>query len=327
MKKRFTNLLIITSLGGLVIYIAFNSLVKTKLEEPRFLKTNVMVNPSQPQGQTVSTIPSVDHSANFLKLSRYKPNEERNSLEMAVDNILAGTEGTYGVVIKNLKTSKAYYLNEHRIFEPGSLYKIWVLATAFNQIEEGNLKEEEILSQDVSVLNRKFDIDLKYAEATKGRITFSVKETMEQMITISHNYAALLLSERVKLSSMSAFLKEHHLNESALGQPPQTTPYDIALFFEKLYKGEFANEENTQKMLAIFKRQALNNKLPKYLPQDTLIAHKTGEIGFFTHDAGIVFLNKGDYIIVVMSESSSPVAAEEKIAEVSQTAYNYFLQE
>ena len=54
------------------------------------------------------------------------------------------------------------------------------------------------------------------------------------------------------------------------------------------------------------------------------IAHKTGEIGYFTHDAGIVFSNKGDYIIVVLTESDFPLATEEQIADISKSVNEYF---
>src|SRR3989344_6979589 len=246
-------------------------------------------------------------------------------LKDVVENALSGAQGTYGIAIKNLKTGEAYYLNEHRIFESGSLYKVWVLATAFDQIKNGTLKQDEVLSQDISVLNEKFNIDAGSAEITDGKITLSVKNAIEQMIVTSHNYASLLLSERIKLSAVSAFLEKYNFDESTISEPPKTTPYDIALFFEKLYKGELANNENTEEMLTIFKRQQLNEGMPKYLPQNVKIAHKTGEIGWAKHDAGIVFSDSGDYIIVIMSESDSPRQAQENIALVSRAIYDYFI--
>ena len=126
---------------------------------------------------------------------------------------------------------------------------------------------------------------------------------------------------------ISKFLAKFDFKESKVysnGDDPQTTPSDIALFFEKLYKDEFADAENTAKMLELLKNQQLNNKLPKLLPEGTIIAHKTGEIDYFSHDGGIVFAPKGDYIIVVFSKSDIPAAAEDRIAQISKEAYNYF---
>lgn len=249
----------------------------------------------------------------------------KNQLNKAIEYELLGTTGTYGIAIKNLKTGQTYYKNEHMQFDVGSLYKLWVMAVAFQHLQAGLLSNEEILGGEVTTLNKTFNIASESAEITKGTITLSVENALLQMITISHNYAALLLAERVKLSKIEKFLSDYNFNESSLG-PPKATPFDIALFFEKLYKDKLANQENTQKMIDLLKKQTLNNKLPKYLPKNVSIAHKTGEIDYFTHDGGIVFTDKGDYIIVVMSKSQYPSSAEERIGQISKAAYSYFVQ-
>lgn len=249
-----------------------------------------------------------------------KPN-----LQTAIEPVMWGTKATYGVVVKNLKTNESYISNEHQSFEAASLYKLWVMATAMKQIEEGTLKEDEVLSADVASLNKTFDLSPEVAELSEGTITLSVKDALKQMITISHNYAALLLSEKVKLSNVRKFLKEQDLNESTMGEDgPRTSALDIAKFFEKLYLGKLASQESTQKMIELLKGQQLNNKLPKYLAKELIIAHKTGEIGQFSHDGGIVYWTGGDYIIVVLSQSDQPVAAEDRIAKLSKAVYEYF---
>lgn len=252
-----------------------------------------------------------------------------SSLEEAVQKPLEGTKGKYAVVVKNLKTSESYSINQDESFEPGSLYKLWVMAEAYDQIEKGGLKEDQVLSRGIVTLNNDFGISPDVAEQTSGTITKTVSEALHQMITISHNYSALLLAQKLKLSSVKAFLEEHRFNESQVGadgDTPKTIASDIALFYEKLYNESLANEENTNKMLELLKKQTLDHKLPKYLPEGVEIAHKTGEIGWFSHDGGIVYSEKGDYIIVVLSESESPAGAEDRIALVSQAVYNYFHQ-
>lgn len=258
------------------------------------------------------------------KLVSPSPKNNPGNLKQAIENKLVDSKGTYGIVVKNFKTGESYFLNEDRIFEPGSLYKIWIMAVVFDQIEKGEITGDKVLSQDVSALNEAFNIPSDSAELTDGVVTLTVQAALEQMIVISHNYAALLLSERVKLSQVSLFLKEHGLNQSGLGEPPETTPKDIALFFEKLYEGGLAGKENTDKMIAVLKRQQLNNGLPKYLPQNIEIAHKTGDIGWFKHDAGIVFAPNADYIIIVLSESDFPEGAQERIAGISKAVFEYF---
>ncbi|MBI2025964.1 MAG: serine hydrolase [Candidatus Levybacteria bacterium] len=303
--KRLLILIFIALLVALISFTVFKIYKNTNSD-------TTLISPLPP-GQTTATIPTPT-----------LPTHLSSNLGEKVEEALTGTRGTYGIAIKNLKTGEFYYAHEQKIFEAASLYKLWIMATAYDQIEKGTLKEDQTMSQDIKVLNEKFKIATESAETTEGKITLSVQDALEQMITISHNDAALLLSEKVRLKNVTTFLKENSFTKSSLGEPPKTTAYDIALFFEKLYNRNLANPESTNIMLDLLKKQTLNHKLPKYLPKSTIIAHKTGEIGPFTHDAGIAYTPNGDYIIAVLSESNSPRAAEERIANISQAVFDYF---
>lgn len=248
-----------------------------------------------------------------------------SKLENVTSESLKGTKGTYAVIIKKISEGESYDTNENRIFEAASIYKLWVMGSIFEKIEKGEIKETDLLSQKIEVLNEKFNIDPEFAERTEGEITLTVASALNQMITISHNYAALLLLERAKTSQVQDFMKRIGLNNSALDNPPTTTASDTAFFLEKLYKGEIVSKEASTKMIELLKKQQLNDGLPKYLPKDVKVGHKTGDLGYFKHDAGIVFSEKGDYIIVVFSESESPAGAQERIAKLSKAVYEYFI--
>lgn len=246
------------------------------------------------------------------------------NLKDVVSKSLEGTKGDYAIVIQNLKTSESYGLNKHKVFQPGSLYKVWVMAVVFDEIKNGDLEEDEVLEATIEELNEEFEIATEEAELTEGSVSMTVKQALNQMITISHNYAALLLTEKVGNSAIMNFLKREGFFESSIGKPPKTTAADTALFFEKLYKEEIVDPERSQKMIELLLKQQLNDRIPKYLPKDVKVAHKTGELGFYKHDAGIVFAENGDYIFVVLSETNSPAKTAEEIANLSKNVYDYF---
>lgn len=255
-----------------------------------------------------------------------------SSLELGskIEYVLSDTSGDYGISIKNLKTGEHYTREGHKQFDTASLYKLWVMATVYDQVNKGKLKESDVLSQDATVLNNKFNIATESAELTEGTITYTVSDATEAMITRSDNYAALLLSEKVRLATVTSFLKENDFAESSIGTTggsPRSTPHDISLFFEKLYKGELIDPMYSQKMLTLLKAQQINHKIPKYLPDTVVIAHKTGELDEFSHDAGIVYTAEGDYVIVLLSNSDNPRAAEEVLARTSESIYSYFTSE
>lgn len=245
-------------------------------------------------------------------------------LSTVVKEAMEGTKGKYGILIKNLKTGEIYHDNEHMTFESGSLYKLWVMATAYELIEAGTLKADDPLHADIPKLNEQFNIATEDAELKEGTIDFTIASGLRQMITISHNYAALALSRKVGMKNVKAFLQNHELEESFIGQPPKVSAYDIGVFFEKLYNNKLVSPNSDKEMIALLKEQTINHKLPGELPKSVTIAHKTGEIGLFSHDAGIVYTPKGDYIIVVLSRTDHPPAAEDRIATVSKAVYDYF---
>lgn len=245
------------------------------------------------------------------------------NIEKIILPLLEEEKGDYSVVIKNLKTDEYYNLNEEKEYTAASLYKLWTMGATFQMVDDGKLSMDKVMSADIPTLNAAFSLG-DDAEATTGAITRTVDEAVEQMITISHNYSAILLTYNIKNATVQEFLKDNGFNNSQTKTLPSTTPKDIANYFEKLYKGELISKEASNEMLEILKRQELNDRIPKYLPEETVVAHKTGELYGVKHDAGIVFSPKGDYIIVLMSDTASQTRAAEVEAKISQAVWDYF---
>ena len=255
------------------------------------------------------------------------PVPQAAGLEKVVQDSLKGTTGTYALVIKNYETGQTYTLNDHQKFESASLYKLWVMATVFDQIKQEKFEHTDVLTETIPRLNEIFGIDKENAELTEGSISLTVDSALNQMITISHNYAAMLLSKKVGVSKVQAFLNDHGLTESntgKTGEAPTTTASDIAKFLDYLYNGKLASMADTKAMIDLLKAQKLNSKIPAKLPKSVVIAHKTGELGTVSHDAAIIYSTNGPYIFVMMSESKSPAGAVQRIADTSKAVYDYF---
>lgn len=256
-------------------------------------------------------------------------NSKSNSVELEklVLGILGKDSGNYGVMIKNLNTGERYYFNENKEFNTASLYKLWIMAVTYEQINKGGLKENEILTDSVEQINSRLNISSESAELTEGTVTHTVSNALKQMITISDNYSAYLLTGRIGLSNVSKFLLENGFEFSRVGTAssnPISTPFDMYLFFKKLYDGELSDKKTSEKMLSLLKNQKRNSKLPMQLPQETVIAHKTGELGGYSHDGGIVYTKKGNYIIVLMSKTNGTNTADKNIALISKGVFDYF---
>lgn len=225
-----------------------------------------------------------------------------------ITSALKGTEGRYGVFIKNLKTGESFFLRDSEKFDAGSLYKLKLMVLVFEGIKGGRLSEDEGVEADVKKLNEYFEIGEEDAELKEGVLNFTVKSALEQTITISHNYAAMALTKKINARNLAA----------------PVTPKEVGRFFEDLYNGKIIDGDYSRQMLEILSRQKINDRIPKFLPKEARVAHKTADLGYFEHDGGIVFSPKGDYIFVILTESKIPDAAGRKIAEISKEIYEYF---
>lgn len=289
-----------------------------------YLTLDVIYSSSVVTKIAVSPIPREDVAgATDSATEALAPPTFDKGLNDAIDDALAGTHGTYAVVVKDLATGATYTRNADRKFATASLYKLWVMGETYHQIAEGKFTEDTEMHDTVESLNKTFGIASESAELKDGEFTMTVQQALEKMITISHNYAAYLLTKKIKPANMQTFLNAHNLSHSKVGPDPTSTPSDIAAFLEKLYTKQLGTPEHTQKMLDLLAAQELNDRIPKYLPKGTKVMHKTGELDRVKHDVGIVSGPTGDYILVLMSESTDQLAAAERLANISKNVYEY----
>jgi len=109
-----------------------------------------------------------------------------------------------------------------------------------------------------------------------------------------------------------------------------STPLAMTKLLVKLFKHEILNIENVTWLLNTMRRNKLYpNRLMGLLPYRTPVAHKTGTAAGYTNDVGIITLphHYGHVAITAFIKESSKdkIPNERVLAEVSRTAYDYFL--
>ncbi len=104
------------------------------------------------------------------------------------------------------------------------------------------------------------------------------------------------------------------------------SPLDMARLLEKIVKGEAAGEASCRQMMTILNRQQFNHRLPRYLPEGTGFAHKTGTIGSTTNDAGVMFVRGTPVALVVFTvdKRAGRGEVEEQMGRLSRVVYDFF---
>jgi beta-lactamase class A len=102
-----------------------------------------------------------------------------------------------------------------------------------------------------------------------------------------------------------------------------TSAADITYLLEKIYNKELINRKSSNMMLAFLLRQKMKDRIPRYLPKNVEVAHKTGLERGVVHDAGIIFSVKSDCIVCVLTKGVKKYSKAKKfIANLSLLTYN-----
>lgn len=219
--------------------------------------------------------------------------ERSQKVMSAINSALKNTQGRYGIFLKDLKNNQTFEQNSAEIFTSASIYKLAIMYKTFDALEKGEIKENDNLD-----------------------------ETLRLMITISDNDSAILLAEKFGWANIENFLIEVGIKNFKLATKTEATAQSTAQILERIYRGQAVSKQASNKMRKLLLGQTKNDRIPKYLPQNTKVAHKTGELDTLRHDAGIVYGKKSDYIFVFFSDTPTPEDASETIAKLAKSIFD-----
>lgn len=203
------------------------------------------------------------------------------------------------------------YISGTRQSKSASVIKLFIMEYAFDKITSGEISLEMMIGGE------------------------TVDNLINKMITISDNAATNKLIDYFGMENLNVFLlangyantviERKMLDAEAikLGKDNYTSVEDVMIFLDKLYKSQ--NKKPYSDMLEIMKKQKVNTKIRKKFPNEILIANKTGELSDVENDVGIIFSEKCDFAIVVLSNDvTNNEVAKESIATAAYELYNAF---
>ena len=165
--------------------------------------------------------------------------------------------------------------------------------------------------------------------------SMSLAELAQAMIVRSSNLATNLLLDLLSLEFVRETLREieglrirrgvEDLAAHEQGTNNEATADGLLRLFRVFLDEDQLKAESRKQALEILLAQEFNGMIPARLPENVLVAHKTGEISTHCHDAGIVFIeNRQPYVVAILSETSPETIHRNKaIAEISGAIYRY----
>ena len=245
-------------------------------------------------------------------------------LIIQVDGLVKSFPGDTGVYIADPLAAQPLYSHDADVvFITASLYKLGILAHVESLVDQGKLKYTdtiEIQPEDITA-------DGSYEVA--GTV-MTVDEALEAMITVSDNGTALAFWNTLGPANINATLQKLGLTDFHIASDDSDDNTASALvigqYFTLLAQGKLVSTAASDRMLARLKRQQINDRFPSQLPSGTMVAHKTGNLGFVTHDAGIIYTPSGPRVVVGMTAHTDAEEAVHFLAGLGALVYSAVLE-
>jgi beta-lactamase class A len=106
----------------------------------------------------------------------------------------------------------------------------------------------------------------------------------------------------------------------------RSTAREMGKVFELMARGELVSRAASDLMIAILKRQQVNNRIPRYL-QNVTVAHKTGDgQPWIGNDAGILWIEGQPVVLVVFTgrHRGSTAALHDGVARMAAVVVDHF---
>ena len=97
--------------------------------------------------------------------------------------------------------------------------------------------------------------------------------------------------------------------------------------FAMMARGELVSKDASALMVDILKKQQVNNRIPRDLGEDVVVAHKTGDgQPWVANDAGVVWVNGRPIVIVAFigHHRGSTEAAHDAIGRVAAAVVHHY---
>lgn len=270
------------------------------------------------------------------------------------------TDGTVGIVVRDLGTGETLSLNGDTLFPMASAYKVAVAGRIFAMIDAGALTLEDRLASPAGPVSVATLLDLMLTRSDNDATDLLVARAGGPAavnhwvaglgirgLRVDSNTADLLYRamglaprpgnfNRNVAAAMAAdpTLRERDARDIpniAFAQDPRDTATPTAMtdLVAAIRTGRALSGRSTVALLSIMERCRTGKaRLPGMLPPGTLVAHKTGSLNGTGNDTGVITLPDGRLFAItvfVMQDHKGQVTRDRIMAEAARATYDYFL--
>jgi len=269
---------------------------------------------------------------------------KRSLLEATLRSMIAASSAEVAVAFRTLDGRSEVLIDPDKPFHAASTMKVPVMIELFRQARAGTVALDEPLAirnefrsiVDGSPYKLSEGDDSDRAIYAAAGTTLTLEQLNEAMITVSSNFAANLLIEKLGVEKIRATVTKLGAEGMQVlrsvedqkafdkGLNNSTTARGLLVLLDRLGHGRAVDPKSDAAMIAVLKRQKFNDAIPAGLPADPSrieVAHKTGNITRIHHDAAIVFAKRPYVLVILVRGIQEQKESAALMAKISTAVY------
>lgn len=262
-------------------------------------------------------------------------------LESSLRRTIAASGAEVAVAYRTLDGRTEVLIDPDNVFHAASTMKLPVMIELFRQVRAGTLKMDDtivikndfrsIVDGSPYKLSEGDDSDKAMYAAVGTPMT--LRRLCELMITVSSNFAANVLIEKVGVENvrrtvtalgaegMQVLRGVEDQKAFDKGLNNTTTARGLMVLLDRIGRGQAVDPQSDAAMIDVLKQQQFNDGIPAGLPAGTAVAHKTGSITRIHHDAGIVYGPRPYVLVILVRGIDDQKKSAALIADLSRIVY------
>src|SRR6266487_3532764 len=270
------------------------------------------------------------------------PEPSTQTLETQLRQIIAASGAEVALAYRTLDGRTELLVDADKPFHAASTMKVPVMIELFRQARTGMLSLDDplpirndfhsIVDGSRYKLSEGDDSD-KDVYAVIGK-TMTLAQLCDAMITVSSNFAANLLIEKLGVENvrhtvttlgadgMQVLRGVEDQKAFDKGVNNTTTARGLMVLLDRIAHGRAVDAQSDAAMIEILKRQTFNDAIPAGLPPGTPVAHKTGNITRIHHDAAIVYASRPYVLVLLVRGIEDQKKSAALMSELSKAIYD-----
>jgi D-alanyl-D-alanine carboxypeptidase (penicillin-binding protein 5/6) len=247
------------------------------------------------------------------------PEEAKKSLSDVLSPAIKAHRGDVAVAVKHLKTGESFEHNANKPMPTASLIKFPVMIATYDAVKKGKLKLDDMIElQKEDQVPGSGILTSHFSPGTK----LSLRDAIHLMIVYSDNTATNLVLDRIGLPATNELMASMGCPETRVHSKvfrrdtsiaPErsrqyglgsTTASDMVRLAEQVYSKQLVSEEASKQMLDHLFACEDKLKVPRKLPREAKVAHKTGSVNLTRTDAGVMETPSGPIAFCILTNNN-----------------------